>query len=161
MATQPLFANAPEPVKYPSPPTNPVYEPRIWPGILAFAYFLLAAFPAHALTACFIESAGHWTGPIDIGALVNLDTDFKINPDGTMSGGYEVHDVIPYRGTLTNFHQNGPCSASFIWHDHFGSGLVQIDFAPERGQFDGKWGTPHSVPTYVFDGFRAASEPLS
>jgi hypothetical protein len=129
--------------------------------LLAFVSIISAPLQAHALNACFVESAGKWTGPINEGGIAQLDTTFTVNPDATLAGTYTVHDASPYHGTLTGFQQTGTCTAVFTWHDKYGTGFVTIRFAPEQGRFDGMWGAPNPVPQLIFDGFRSASAPLA
>ncbi len=131
--------------------------------MIAILVLLLATAPrAMALDACFTESLGVWRGPVwnRIG-LQTMETRFQLGPDGTLVGDYRIHDNVPFDGTLTEFHQTGPCQAEFTWHDRDGTGTVRIRFEPERGRFIGRWGASDPAPALIFDGFRTGPDLVS
>jgi hypothetical protein len=117
---------------------------------------------AMALDACFSQSTGSWRGPVwnRVGLQI-METEFQAGPDGTLSGQYRIHDAVPFDGTLSEFHQTGPCQAEFTWHDRDGSGTVRIIFEPERGRFIGRWGAPDPAPALIFDGYRTRPNVVS
>ena len=123
---------------------------------------LLVAPKAMALDACFSESAGSWRGPVwNRVGLQTMETEFQAGGDGTLIGTYRIHDVVPFDGTLTEFHQTGFCQAEFTWHDRDGSGTVRIRFEPELGRFIGRWGASEPAPALIFDGYRTRPDLVS
>ena len=130
--------------------------------ILVSLLGVLAARPAAALDACFADSVGSWRGPVWNGTgLQIMDTTFQLGGDGALTGRYHIHDFVPFDGTLTELRQTGDCAADFIWHDHDGTGVVQIRFEPKLGRFLGRWGTTDPLPGLEFNGYRTRSEPIS
>jgi hypothetical protein len=130
--------------------------------VLAVFLTLLAAAPACALDACFTQSVGPWRGPVWNGpGLEIMDTDFQVAPDGTLVGQYHVYDNEPFDGSLTAFHQTGPCEADFTWTDRYGAGTVHIRFEPDIGRFIGDWGLQGTSPTLEFDGYRKRPPAIS
>jgi hypothetical protein len=120
---------------------------------------MCGASPAFALDACFTESVGPWRGPVfNEGRFETMDSEFRAEPDGTLSGTYRMHGSSDFDGKLTGFRQTGPCEVDFIWTDDFGKGLVHIRFQPENGRFIGSWGIDMPVPSWTFDGYRAAPQ---
>ena len=112
--------------------------------------------------ACAPEIVGGWTGRVwDQGRLKDLFTDFSTET-GELTGTYRVQEAAAaYDGTLTDFTPSGPCAGSFLWHDRFGTGIVQIDFRPERDRFDGVWGEWAPAAGNIFNGFRFRPVPSS
>jgi hypothetical protein len=130
--------------------------------IVAVIVISLVSLPAFALDACFTDSVGTWRGPVLNGTgLQILDTEFHLQSDGTLAGTYHVHDVPPFDGSLSGFHETGQCEADFTWQDHFGTGVVHIRFDPELGRFLGAWGAKTPIPSLLFDGFRRAPPAVS
>jgi hypothetical protein len=131
------------------------------PYILGF--FLVVAVGAHAAPpACAPEIVGSWTGQVlDEGRMKELHTDFSTRT-GALTGTYHVEDTAGgYDGTLTDFMSSGPCSGRFLWHDHNGTGVVRVEFRPERDRFDGEWGDASPFPGHIFTGMRFRRVPVS
>jgi hypothetical protein len=118
------------------------------------ALLLLGVSPGWAMEACFSAGTGDWHGPVFSGGhLTMMDTEFH-GAGGVLEGSYYVHDKDSYGGTLTGFRQTAPCTAEFDWNDKFGTGVVEIRFEPQYGQFFGLWGMVHPMYEHIFDGFR-------
>lgn len=130
--------------------------------ILAVVMLLSAVPSAWALEACFTASVGPWRGPVLNGpGLQVLDAEFQLGPDDTLVGSYHVHDLMPFDGSLTGFHQTGRCEADFTWTDRYGTGTVHIRFEPELGRFLGYWGAAEPEPNRIFNGYRVSPDIVS
>jgi len=128
--------------------------------ILALALSVTAAHAAPP--ACAPEIVGGWTGKVlDGGAIKELHTQFSTS-SGELTGTYHVEDSDGgYDGTLTDFTRTGPCAGSFLWHDRNGSGVVRVDFRPDRDRFDGEWGIETPLMGHIFTGRRFRPTPVS
>jgi hypothetical protein len=130
--------------------------------VAAILALVCLARPALALDACFTDSFGLWRGPVYNGpGIQTMETEFHAQPDGTLAGGYHVHDTTAFDGSLTGFKQTGNCEAEFTWKDRYGTGVVHIRFEPELGRFLGYWGLVSPNPGLVFDGYRVGEEHVS
>jgi len=135
-----------------------------WSLALGFVFALLS----HTVVAqagslgCAPDIVGPWTGKVlDDGRIKGLRTDFSTR-SGALTGTYHVEDADGgYDGTLTDFTPSGPCSGQFLWHDRHGTGVVQLDFHPERDRFDGQWGEETPFEVQVFTGRRYRPVPIS
>ena len=127
---------------------------------------LLASFiPASVLAAppaCAPDIVGPWTGKVlDQGVVKELRTRFSTQT-GELTGSYHVvEDGGGYDGTLTDFTPSGSCSGRFLWHDRNGTGVVWVDFRPERDRFDGEWGEDSPLQGHIFTGRRFRPVPIS
>jgi hypothetical protein len=124
---------------------------------------VLTLAPAHAAPpACAPEIVGGWTCKVlDDGVIKELHTDFSTS-SGELTGTYHVEDADGgYDGTLTDFTRTGPCAGSFLWHDHNGTGMVRVDFRPDRDRFDGEWGFEAPLMGHIFTGRRYRPSPIS
>ncbi len=112
--------------------------------------------------ACAPAIIGSWTGKVlDEGRIKELRTQFSI-ASGALTGTYHVEDSDGgYDGTLTDFTSTGPCSGQFLWHDRNGTGVVHVDFRPDRDRFDGEWGIAEPFPDHIFTGRRYRPVPVS
>lgn len=127
--------------------------------------FALASWASPALAAppaCAPEIVGPWTGKVlDSGRIKELRTQFS-TATGALTGSYHVEDADGgYDGTLTDFTPTGPCAGQFLWHDRHGSGVVRVDFRPDRDRFDGEWGMEVPFPDHIFTGRRWRPVPVS
>jgi hypothetical protein len=124
---------------------------------------LLCAIVAHAAPpACAPEIVGPWTGKVlDAGVIKQLRTDFSTR-SGALIGAYHVEDPDGgYDGTLTDFTPSGTCAGQFLWHDRHGTGVVRVEFHPERDRFDGLWGDDEALKGHIFTGRRYHPVPIS
>jgi hypothetical protein len=145
-------------------------EPRIanimrWSRSLGciVALLLLCAVSAQAgPPACAPDVVGPWAGQVlDAGRIKQLHTQFTTR-SGALTGTYHVEDADGgYDGTLTDFTPSGPCAGRFLWHDRHGTGVVQVEFVPERDRFDGEWGEEVPLKDHIFTGRRSHPVPLS
>ena len=130
-------------------------------GCILVALSLVAA--AHASPpACSPEIVGSWTGHVlDSGRIKELHSEFSTRT-GELTGTYHVEDPDGgFDGTLTDFTRSGPCAGSFLWHDRHGTGVVQVDFRPDRDRFDGEWGDAVPLKDHIFTGRRYRPVPVS
>jgi hypothetical protein len=117
---------------------------------------------ALAMSSCYSESIGTWRGPVLNGAEIqDMTTSFSVGADGKLAGRYHVEDAVPFDGTLTDFHETGPCTGDFRWHDRYGTGTVHIHFQPELGRFLGLWGLDQPARGHVFNGYRREPPAVS
>ena len=124
---------------------------------------LLCAVTARAAPpACAPEIVGPWTGKVlDEGMIKQLRTDFSIR-SGALTGTYHVEGTDGgYDGTLTGFTPSTPCAGQFVWHDRHGTGVVRVEFHPERDRFDGHWGDDAPLDDHIFTGRRSRPVPIS
>jgi hypothetical protein len=155
----------------PSPPrgaTSPLLHRGIpimrWSRTLS----LLLALALHAATAhagppaCAPDIVGPWTGKVlDNGQVKDLRTRFSVS-SGELTGSYHVDDTDGgYDGTLTDFTPSGSCAGAFLWHDRNGTGVVRVDFRPDRDRFDGEWGEDAPLLGHIFTGRRFRPIPIS
>lgn len=112
--------------------------------------------------ACAPDIVGSWTGKVmDAGRIKQLHTEFATR-SGMLTGTYRVEDADGgYDGTLTDFMPSGPCAGQFLWHDRNGTGVVRIEFRPDRDRFDGEWGDDAPLQNQIFDGRRYRPVPVS
>lgn len=132
-------------------------------GLSGFFVLLLALVtPVAAQLACAPDIVGPWSGKVlDEGRIKDLRTDFSTK-SGALTGTYHVGDAATgYDGTLTDFTPSGPCAGRFTWHDRNGSGVVSIQFRPERDRFDGDWGDAAPLEGNIFTGRRYRPVPIS
>jgi hypothetical protein len=127
--------------------------------------FIIALLPYAAYAgspACAPDVVGHWTGQVvDGGRIKQLGTQFSVQ-SGELTGSYQVEDADGgYAGTLTDFTPSGACAGQFQWHDRNGSGVVQVNFRPDRDRFDGFWGDDEALPEQIFTGRRYRPVPVS
>ena len=132
----------------------------------AFGY-IIAALPyvaaAHAGSPiCAPDVVGQWTGRVlDGGQIKQLGTQFVLQ-SGELTGTYHVQDADGgYTGTLTDFAPSGACAGQFLWHDRNGTGVVRVDFRPDRDRFDGFWGDEAPLLGQIFTGHRYRPVPIS
>lgn len=135
-----------------------------WSCALAVV-FVLASWASPTIAAppaCAPELVGSWTGKVlDAGQIKELHTVFS-TATGALTGTYHVEDANGgYDGTLTDFTPTGPCAGQFLWHDRNGTGVVRVDFRPDRDRFDGEWGIDVPFPDHIFTGFRYRPVPVS
>jgi hypothetical protein len=111
---------------------------------------------------CAPEIVGPWTGQVlDAGQVKELRTQFSTR-SGELTGAYHVEDADGgYDGTLTDFRPSGTCSGSFLWHDRHGTGVVRVEFRPDRDRFDGEWGDAKPLDHHIFTGRRFRPVPIS
>jgi hypothetical protein len=126
---------------------------------------VVAALPYAAYAgapACSPNIVGPWTGQVvDGGRVKQLGTQFSVR-SGELTGTYRVEDADGgYTGTLTDFTPSGDCAGQFQWHDRNGTGVVQVDFRPDRDRFDGFWGDDEALPGQFFTGRRYRPVPVS
>jgi hypothetical protein len=135
-----------------------------WLGSFAFILALLTQVHATlaAPPACAPEVVGPWTGKVlDAGQIKELRTQFSIGT-GELTGTYHVEDPDGgYDGTLTAFTPSGPCAGQFLWRDRHGTGVVRLEFRPERDRFDGQWGEATPLADHIFTGRRSRPVPVS
>jgi len=135
-----------------------------WTRRLSFVLALLVhAAVAHAgPPACASDIVGPWAGHVmDAGRIKELRTQFSTR-SGLLTGTYHVEDVDGgYDGTLTDFTASGPCAGQFLWHDRHGTGVVRVEFRPDRDRFDGEWGGDVPLKDHIFTGRRSRPVPLS
>lgn len=118
---------------------------------------------AHAAPpACAPDIVGPWTGKVlDAGVIKVLRTRFSTN-SGELTGTYHVEDADGgYDGTLTDFTPLGSCAGQFLWHDRHGTGVVRVEFRPDRDRFDGEWGGDAPLQDHIFTGRRSRPVPVS
>jgi hypothetical protein len=131
---------------------------------LGFVIALLVyAGAAHgAPPACAPDIVGPWTGQVlDGGRIKELLTRFSTRT-GSLTGTYHVEDADGgYDGTLTDFSPSGPCAGEFLWHDRHGTGVVHVEFRPDRDRFDGVWGDNMPLEDHIFTGRRYRPVPTS
>jgi hypothetical protein len=125
----------------------------------------MLAIPAAGLAAppaCAPEIVGPWIGKVlDEGRIKELRSRFSVHT-GSLTGTYHVEDETGgYDGTLTDFIPSGPCEGQFLWHDRHGTGVVRVDFRPDRDRFDGDWGDEIPLPDHIFTGRRYRPVPVS
>jgi hypothetical protein len=131
--------------------------------VLALGAMVLGGTQAQAAPpSCAPEIVGSWTGKVlDNGQIKDLHTDFSTST-GELTGTYHVDDAEGgYDGTLTDFTRLGPCAGSFLWHDRNGTGVVQVEFRPDRDRFDGEWGEDTPLMGHIFTGRRYRPVPIS
>lgn len=132
----------------------------------AFGYMIAALVclgSAHAGSpTCAPDIVGQWTGQVlDGGRIKQLGTQFTLKA-GELTGTYRVEDADGgYSGTLTDFTPSGACAGQFLWHDRNGTGVVQVDFRPDRDRFDGIWGDAMPLLGQIFTGYRYRPVPTS
>jgi len=128
--------------------------------VLTLLVFVVSAHAAPP--ACAPEIVGPWTGNVlDAGQIKELRTQFSTRT-GELTGSYHVEDVDGgYDGTLTDFTLSGPCAGSFLWHDRHGTGVVRVNFRPDRDRFDGEWGEDTPLEHHIFTGRRYRPVPIS
>ena len=135
-----------------------------WFGTLAYSLVMLSfAAAAHAGSpTCAADIVGQWTGQVlDGGQIKQLGTQFALR-SGELTGTYHVGDAGGgYSGTLTDFTPSGACAGQFLWHDRNGTGVVQVQFRPERDRFDGFWGDEAPLLGQIFTGYRYRPAPVS
>jgi hypothetical protein len=136
-----------------------------WSHSLGFilALPLLYATQAHsAPPACAPDIIGPWTGQVlDGGRIKELRTQFSTR-SGKLTGAYHVEDADGgYDGTLSDFTPSGPCAGEFLWHDRHGTGVVHVEFRPDRDRFDGSWGDNTPLEDHIFTGRRYRPAPIS
>jgi hypothetical protein len=135
-----------------------------WSRALGVVFIvLLSAVAAHAAPPeCAPEIVGPWTGKVlDEGLIKQLRTDFSTR-SGALTGTYRVEGADGgYDGTLTDFTPSGPCAGQFLWHDRHGTGVVRVEFHPERDRFDGNWGDDAPLNDHIFTGRRYRPVPIS
>ena len=134
-----------------------------WFVLVSMAVFVAAVPPAAAgPLACAPDIVGPWTGQVlDEGEIKELRSGFSLRA-GELTGTYHVEDASGgYDGTLTDFTASGPCAGRFLWHDRNGTGVVRVEFRPERDRFDGVWGEDAPLDGHVFTGRRARPVPVS
>jgi hypothetical protein len=126
-------------------------------ALLPYATIAYAGSPS-----CAPAIVGHWTGQVlDGGRIKTLGTQFSLQ-SGELTGTYQVEDTDGgYVGTLTDFTPSGVCAGQFLWHDRNGTGVVQVNFRPERDRFEGVWGDDGPLPGQIFTGYRYRPEPVS
>jgi hypothetical protein len=129
--------------------------------------FIIAVLPfvatAHAGSlTCAPDIVGRWTGQVlDGGQIKQLGTQFALQ-SGELTGTYHVEDVDGgYAGTLTDFTPSGACAGTFLWHDRNGTGVVQVNFRPDRDRFEGDWGDEEPLAGHIFTGYRYRPVPVS
>ena len=132
------------------------------PAAVILALVLTVAVANAAPPACAPDIVGPWTGKVlDGGLIKQLDTRFSTS-SGELTGTYHVDDEAGgYDGTLTDFTSSGPCAGDFLWHDRNGTGVVRVEFRPERDRFDGEWGAEVPVKNFIFTGRRHRPVPVS
>jgi hypothetical protein len=128
---------------------------------------IVAALPYAAVAcagapACAPEIVGPWTGHVlDGGRIKQLGTQFVLQ-SGELTGTYHVDDADGgFSGTLTDFTPSGACTGQFLWHDRNGTGVVRVDFRPDRGRFEGLWGDDAPLTDHIFTGYRYLPVPVS
>ena len=136
-----------------------------WRCILGLFLALASLGPwmAHAAPpACAPDIVGPWSGKVlDNGEVKELHTRFSTR-SGELTGTYNVEDPEGgYDGTLTDFTASGVCSGWFLWHDRNGTGVVRVDFRPDRDRFDGEWGQEVPLQGHIFTGRRYVPVPVS
>ncbi len=135
-----------------------------WSRAVGFVVALLpyASVAYAGSPACAPDIVGHWTGQVlDGGQIKPLGTQFSLQ-SGELTGTYHVEDADGgYAGTLTDFTPSGACAGQFQWHDRNGTGVVQVDFRPDRDRFVGVWGDDDPLPGQIFTGYRYRPEPVS
>jgi hypothetical protein len=111
---------------------------------------------------CAPAIVGQWTGQVlDNGRIKQLGTQFVLR-SGELTGTYRVEAADgSYTGTLTDFTPSGACAGQFLWHDRNGTGVVQVDFRPDRDRFDGFWGDDVPLLGQIFTGYRYRPVPVS
>jgi hypothetical protein len=111
---------------------------------------------------CSPDIVGSWTGKVlDAGEIKELRTEFSTRT-GALTGTYHVDGADGgYDGTLTDFTPSGACAGRFLWHDRHGTGVVQVDFRPDRDRFDGYWGDDVPFMDHIFTGRRYRPVPIS
>jgi hypothetical protein len=126
-------------------------------AVLPYAAAAYAGSPA-----CAPDIVGPWTGQVlDGGQIKQLGTQFALR-SGELTGTYHVEDADGgYTGTLTDFTPSGACAGQFLWHDRNGTGVVQVDFRPDRDRFDGFWGDEAPLLGQIFTGYRYRPAPVS
>ena len=125
-------------------------------GFFALLMILSVMTPAMALDECFQRSVGSWRGPVaNDGQLQSMDTEFHLDAEGQLAGGYHIADPVTFDGTLSGFHPTGHCEADFTWTDRYGTGTVHIRFEPDQGRFTGTWGFGWPIPGNIFNGNRS------
>ena len=129
---------------------------------LIFTLLLCATAARAAPPACAPEIVGPWTGKVlDEGLIKQLRTDFSTR-SGALTGTYHVEAADGgYDGTLTDFTPSGPCAGQFLWHDRHGTGVVRVEFHPERDRFDGYLGDDAPLNDHIFTGRRYRPAPIS
>jgi len=135
-----------------------------WSRALGYliAALLYAAAAYAGSPACAPDIVGPWTGQVlDGGQIKQLGTQFALR-SGELTGTYHVEDADGgYTGTLTDFTPSGACAGQFLWHDRNGTGVVQVDFRPDRDRFDGFWGDEAPLLGQIFTGYRYRPAPVS
>jgi hypothetical protein len=132
-------------------------------GLGFIVSILLYTAAAHAAPpACAPDIIGPWFGHVtDDGRIKELSTRFSTS-SGALTGTYHVEDEDGgYDGTLTDFSQSGPCEGQFLWHDRHGTGVVRVEFRPDRDRFDGQWGDGVPLENQIFTGRRSRPVPTS
>ena len=129
---------------------------------LIFTLLIWATAARAAPPACAPDIVGPWTGKVlDEGLIKQLRADFSTR-SGALTGTYHVEDANGgYDGTLTDFTPSGPCAGQFLWHDRHGTGVVRVEFHPERDRFDGNWGDDAPLNDHIFTGRRYRPVPIS
>jgi hypothetical protein len=111
--------------------------------------------PAVAADDWVQDVLGAYQGPVLNGSgIERMVTEFGLDSAGQLTGHYHVDDVPPFDGELTDFHEDAPYRASFIWHDRYGEGVVHIHFDPEHGRFLGLWGDTEPLAGHILTGYR-------
>jgi hypothetical protein len=132
-------------------------------SLVCILALLLSAAAAHAgPPACAPDIVGPWTGQVvDEGRIKELRTQFSTR-SGALTGTYHVGGADGgYDGTLDDFTPSGPCAGQFLWHDRHGTGVVRVDFRPDRDRFDGEWGDDEPLKDHIFTGRRYRPTPIS
>ncbi|MGD0433305.1 MAG: hypothetical protein ABSA58_19660 [Acetobacteraceae bacterium] len=129
---------------------------------LILAFVSLTALAHAGPPACSPDIVGSWTGQVlDGDQIKKLHTEFSTG-SGELTGTYHVEDPDGgYDGTLTDFTPSGACAGQFVWHDRDGTGVVRVDFRPDRDRFDGEWGDEAPFRNHIFTGRRYRPVPVS
>lgn len=100
--------------------------------------------------------AGQYCGRLwSSGALVQVETDIKVESDGRLSGTYRFADyggMTP--GTLAEAAPVTGLVHTLDWQDKYGSGKLSITFKPDYSGFSGTWQDQTGTPNEVWDGVR-------
>ena len=75
------------------------------------------------------------------GMLVPVTTRFERTATGAIQGSYTfIQDGLAHEGTLTHGRADGPREATFIWHDNWGFGTLEVTFSDDFQAFTAIWG---------------------
>jgi hypothetical protein len=126
----------------------------------AFACAALAFYGLGAASSMAASPAGRFCGElISSGNYRDVETILNITKDGQIFGKYEFQESNgAVQGTLTEKGTGTGTSRTLIWHDKYGTGLLDLHFSNDFRSFQGLWGDAvqerHEAPSHSWDGSR-------